>query len=110
MGYITLYRGRLVEYAGPFDESMLVSEVTLDEFLAERYTPFLLERCPEQARADWARERAALEAVIEPGDSLWQWQRVEALRRTDGSVSESGGLALRRAGQVVRVWLVWRDH
>lgn len=110
MGFITHYRGRLVEYTGPFDESMLVDEVTLDDFLAERYPPFLLERFPEQMRANWARERAAFQAAMEPSDTLWQWQRIEALGRTDGSVSEWGGLALRRAGRVLRVWLVWEDH
>ena len=83
MGFIAHYRGRLVEYGGPF---------------------------PEQARADWEGERAAIEAALAPGDALWLWRRVDASDRTDGSASEWGGLALRRAGLVIRVWLVWEEH
>jgi hypothetical protein len=110
MGYITHYRGRLIEYAGPFDESMLLGEVTLAEFLAERYPSFLLENYPEQARSDMEKERAALQAATAPGDSLWLWRRVEESGRTDGSVAEWGGLAVRRGAQVVQVWLVWEEH
>jgi hypothetical protein len=110
MGFIAHYRGRLLEYAGPFHESMLVCEVELDDFLAERYPPFLLEKFPEQARADREGEQAAFEAALAPGDALWLWRRVDPSHRTDGSASEWGGLALRRAGLVIRVWLVWEEH
>jgi hypothetical protein len=110
VGFIAHYRGHLLEYAVPFHESMLVCEVALDDFLAERYPPFLLENFPEQARADRERERAAVEAALVPGDALWLWRRIDASDRTDGSASEWGGLALRRAGRVIRVWLVWQEQ
>ncbi len=110
MGFITHYRGRLLEYAGPFDESMLLGEVALDDFLAERYPPFLLERFPDQARAHQESERAVIEAATGPGDALWLWRRVDESDRTDGSACEWGGLALRHAGLVIRVWLVWEER
>ncbi len=40
MGFIAHYRGHLRDYVGEFCESMLLQEVTLDDFLAERYPPF----------------------------------------------------------------------
>jgi hypothetical protein len=110
VGFIAHYRGRLLEYAGPFDESMLMCEVSLNDFLAERYPPFQLENFPEQSRADRERERAAIEVALAPGDALWLWRRVDPANRTDGSTSEWGGLAQQRAGQNIRVWLVWQEH
>jgi hypothetical protein len=104
MGFIKHYRGRLRDYTGPFHESMLMCEVGLDDFLAERYPPFLLEKFPEQARADREREQAAIEAALAPGDALWQWRRVDASGRTDGSDRRVGvgvgrlGPATSRAG------------
>jgi hypothetical protein len=71
VGFIAHFRGRLPEYAGPFHESMLLHEVTLEEFLAERYPPFLLQRFPGQARADLAKEQTAIQAATVPGDTLW---------------------------------------
>jgi hypothetical protein len=110
MGFIAHYRGHLRAYSGEFHESMLFQLVTLDEFLAERYPPFLLERFPEQARADRESERADIQAATRPGDTLWLWRRVDTSHRTDGSASETGGIAVRRAGKVIRVWLVWEEH
>jgi hypothetical protein len=65
---------------------------------------------PEQARADREKERREIQAATVPGDTLWLWRRVDPSGRTDGSSSEWGGLALRRGGNVVRVWLVWQEH
>jgi hypothetical protein len=110
MGFIAHYRGHLHEYAGEFHESMLFQEVTLDDFLAERYPPFLLENDPKQARADRQKEQDGVQAATTSGDTLWLWRRVDPSHRTDGSTSEWGGLAVRRAGQVIRVWLVWEEH
>jgi hypothetical protein len=110
VAFIAHYRGRLLEYAGPFHESMLLEEVALDDFLVERYPPFLLEKFPEQSRADRERERALLQAATREGDALWLWRRVDASSRTDESVSEWGGLALRRAGRVIRIWLFWEEQ
>jgi hypothetical protein len=110
MGYIAHYRGHLREYLERFHESMLLREVTLDEFLGERYPPSLLERFPEQAQADLEQETSEIAAATVPGDTLWLWRRVDSRGRSDGSSSEWGGLAVRRAGKVVRVWLVWEEH
>jgi hypothetical protein len=110
MGFIAHYRGHLRDYLGPFQESLLLREVTLDDFLAERYPPFLLEKFPEQARADREKEWAEITSATLPGDTLWLWRRFEFANRTDGSWSECGGLAICRAAKVVRVWLVWEDH
>jgi hypothetical protein len=89
---------------------MLFQEVTLGEFLAGRYPPFLLESFPEQARADRESERAEIQAAIRTGDTLWLWRRVDTSHRTDGSASERGGLAVRHAGKVIRLWLAWEEH
>ena len=110
MAFITHYRGRLHEYSGEFDESMLLQVVTLDEYLAQQYPPVLLENYPEQASADRDNERSEIQAVTVPGDSLWLWRRVDNSYRTDGSSSEWSGLAVRRAGRVIRVWLVCTEH
>jgi hypothetical protein len=63
MGFITHRRGHLHEYSGEFDESMLLEEVTLDEYLAQQYPPVLLEKFPEQARADRDREQSEIQAA-----------------------------------------------
>src|SRR5262245_12962245 len=110
MAFIAHYRGHLRSYSGEFHESMLFQEVKLDEFLHERYPPFLQENFPEQALADRESERAEIEAATRPGDTLWLWRRVDTSHRTDGSAAEWGGLALRRAEQVIQVWLVWQEY
>jgi hypothetical protein len=110
MAFITHYRGGLHEYSEEFDESMLLQEITLDEYLAFRYPPNLLERFPNQARGDRDNERRQIRLATVPGDTLWLWRRVDESDRTDGSYSEWGGLAVRRAGKVIRVWLVWQEH
>ena len=56
MGFITHFRGHLHPYYEHFDESMLVEEVTLNDYLAIQYPRFLVERFPKQARI--ARRRA----------------------------------------------------
>jgi hypothetical protein len=110
MGFITRYRGHLLDYLGSFDESMLLQEITLDEYLAFQYPSFLLEHFPEQARSDRDNERDTIQMAAMPGDTFWLWRHVDELDRTDGSSVEWGGLALRRAGKVIRVWLVWAEH
>jgi hypothetical protein len=109
MGFITHYRGYLRDYEGKFDESMLLHEVTVEDYLAERYPSVLLENYPRQAWADREMERGELRATMMPNDSLWLWRRVDFRDRTDGSSREWGGLAQMRAGKVIRVWLVWTD-
>jgi hypothetical protein len=103
MGFIKHWRGHLHEDSGEFDDSMLLQEVTLDEYLAQQYPPHLLQKFPEQARADRDVERDEIQAATQPGDTLWLWRR-------GASPSEAGGLAVKRAGKVVRVWLVWREN
>jgi hypothetical protein len=110
MGFIAHYRGHLRDYAGLFDESLLIREVTLDEFLDERYPRFFLEKFTERARADRDRERDEVKRSTVLGDSLWLWRRVDPSDRTDGSSMEWGGLAVKRAGKVIRVWLVWQAY
>jgi hypothetical protein len=107
MGFITRYRGRLREYADEFDESMLLREVTLEEYVEIQYPPHLLEKFPQQARAARSLERAELLAATCPGDRFWLWQRTDGSGRTDGSQREWGGLAVKRGGKLVRVWLAW---
>src|SRR5262249_16718988 len=107
MSFIRHRRGYLFEYAEPFEESMLVQEVTLDEYLAIQYPPFLMERFPEQAQADRDRERKEIQAAILPRDTPWLWRRVGEMNVADGVRFECGGLAVKRAGTVIRVWLVW---
>jgi hypothetical protein len=111
MAFITHYRGHLHEYSGEFDESTLLHEVTLDEYLALQYWPDLIKNYPEQASADRENERREIQAATVPGDTLWLWRCVdESSNRTDGSWSEWAGLAMRRAGKVIRVWLVWSEQ
>jgi hypothetical protein len=110
MAFITHYRGDLHGYSKEFDESMLLQEITLDEYLAFRYPPYLLEQFPDQARADRDLEREQIQSATVLGDTLWLWRRVDESDRTDGSWLEWGGLAVRRAGKVIRVWLVWQEH
>lgn len=109
MGLIANYRGRFRVYREHVDESMLMQEVRLDDFLAERYPPAFLQQFPEQAREDREREKLEIQAAIIPGDTLWLWRHVDASHRTDGTWSEWGGLAVKRASEVIRVWLVWED-
>lgn len=108
MGFITHYRGHLHDYEAAFDETMILHEVTLDEYLAEQFPPILLEKYPEQMREESESERSEILASTKPGDTLWLWRRVDPSSYTDGSVMEWGGLAVKRGGKVVRVWLVWR--
>lgn len=110
MGFIAHYRGAFREYAAEFHESMLLQEVTLEGFLAERYPPFLLENYPDQARTDREKGRDEILAAILPGDTLWLWRHTDSTHRTDESMSEWGGLAVRRERKVIRVWLVWEDQ
>jgi hypothetical protein len=110
MSFITHRRGRLVKYWGAFDESLLLQEVTLDEYLALQYPPYLLEQFPEQAQADRYRERIGIQMATLPGDTFWLWHRVDCGDMVDEAPFECGGLALRRAGKVVCVWLVWEGH
>ena len=110
MAFIAHYRGHLHEYTGEFHESMIFQEVTLDDFFTERYPPFLLANFPEQALGDREKEQGELQAATVAGDTLWLWRRTDSSNRTDGSLSEWGGLAVRRAGNFIHVWLVWEEH
>jgi hypothetical protein len=108
MTWLTHYRGHL--HSGKFDESMLLNEVTLEEYLAFQFPPLLLEKFPEQAETERDIERAdVLEATL-PGDGLWLWRWVDWSKVVDGAPFERGGLAVRRAGKVARVWLVWEGY
>src|SRR5580765_6017543 len=104
MSFVTHYRGRLHEYAGTFAESMLVQEVTLDEHLALQYPPVLVEKFPEQAQADRQRERNAILAATLPGDTLWLWRWHDWSHVPDGVPLDRGGLAVRRADKIIRIW------
>jgi hypothetical protein len=110
MSFVTHYRGRLHEYAGRFDESMLVQEVTLDEYLALQYPPALVERFPEQAQTDRQSERGEILAATLPGDTLWLWRWLDWSRVKDGVPLDRGGLAVRRAEKIIRIWLVWKGY
>jgi hypothetical protein len=100
----------LFEPPGPFDESMLLHEVTLDEWLVMQYPPVLAERFPEQVQADRHSERCAILAATSPGDTLWVWRWVNWSNVVDGAPFDCGGLALNREGKVIRVWLVWEGY
>jgi len=104
---ITFWRGRLFRYLGPIDGLELIQEVTLDEYLAIQYTPALLERYPDQARADRDRERRKIERALMPGDNLWLWKIVDTSNQIDGVPLEGGGVAIRRNGVLVHVWQTW---
>lgn len=107
MGFINHYRGHLPAYSGEFNESMLFEEVTLEDFLAERYPPLWVKEFPDQAQSDRDHERTEIQAAMMTEDRLWLWRRVDTSYRTDGSAWECGGLAVRRGRKVVQVWLVW---
>src|SRR4051794_27873150 len=110
MSFITRRRGYLLKHPGPFNDSMLLHQVPLDEYLALQYPALLLEQYPDQAQNERARERSAIEAVMLPGDTLWLWRDVDSSNVADGAPFERGGLALRRGDKVVRVWLAWQGY
>jgi hypothetical protein len=110
MSFVTNYRGRLHEYAGTFVESMLVQEITLDEYLALQYPPVLVEKFPEQAQADRQREHLEILAATLPGDTLWLWRWLDWSHVVDGVPLDQGGLAVMRAEKIIRIWLVWMGY
>jgi hypothetical protein len=110
MAFMTHYRGHLHEYSGSFNASMLVEEVTLDQYLAMQYPPLLMEKFLVQAQADRELECRELQEAVLPGDTFWIWRRVEAERQSDAPPYEWSGLAVKRAGKVVRVWIVWEGN
>src|SRR5712664_3340000 len=108
---ITYWRGRLFKYQGPLDGLKLAQELTLDEYLGMQYPPALLVRFPEQASADRDIERRKIQRATQPGDTLWLWHIVDPANEfdgpSDGTPSERGGLAVVRAGVIVRIWQTW---
>jgi hypothetical protein len=110
MSFVTHYRGYMHEFSGNFDESMLLQEVTLDEYLAIQYSPILLEKFPEQANADRQTERGEILAAVLAGDTLWLWRWVDWSNVVDGAPFDRGGLAVKRKGEIIRVWLVWEGY
>jgi len=103
MSFVTHYRGRLHKYAGRFDESMLVQEITLDEYLALQYPPVLVEKFPEQAHTDRQSERSEILAATLPGDTLWLWRWLDWSHVADGVPLDRGGLAVRRPEKIIRI-------
>ena len=110
MSFITHRRGHLINYSGKFNESMLGQEVTLDEYLELQYPEYLREQFPAQATADRDREWCAILAATVPGDTLWLWRFVDWNDVADGAPYERGGLAAKRDGKVICVWLVWEGR
>ncbi|OWK40620.1 hypothetical protein FRUB_05539 [Fimbriiglobus ruber] len=89
---------------------MLVREVGLYEYLGLQYPPVLWNGFPEQALADWYRERDAILAATLQTDTLWLWREVDWDDIVDGAPYDRGGLAVMRAGRVNEVWLVWEGY
>jgi hypothetical protein len=101
MAFVKMWHGQLHPYPGEFDESLLLREVTLENYLDQRYPQNLLD-VSDSARAYKEKERALIQAEIEPGDSLWVWSSGEW-------PFQSRGLAVKREGKVVRVWLTYME-
>ena len=110
MSFVTHYRGHLHQYSGQFDEAMLLEEVTLDEYLAFQYPSILLEKFPEQAQAERHSEPGEILEATLPGDTFRLWCWVDWSDVVDGAPFDRGGLAVKRAGKVIRVWLVWEGY
>jgi hypothetical protein len=101
MAFVKMWRGQLKPYPGEFDESLLLQEVPLEDYLDQRYPQSLLE-VSDSARSYKEKERTLLQAEIEPGDGLWEWSEGEW-------PFQSRGLAVKREGKLVRVWLTYME-
>lgn len=99
MAFVKRWGGQLNPYPREFDPSRITQEVTLDEYLDQRY-PQGFVAGSVQARAYRQQEQDLIQAEIQPGDTLWLWQEGEW-------PFDQGGLAVKRGGEVVRVWLTW---
>jgi hypothetical protein len=78
---------------------MLRETMTLDGYLHRMYSPKRLDRSA-RAREGLERDRTEIQAVLEEGDELWTWQE-------SNEPTTCGGLAIRRDGVMVYVWIDW---
>ena len=78
--------------------SMLIRLTTVDDYFASFIGP-LAEKNAHIRHAIEAR-RQEVQAILLPGDELWEWQRGRAL-------AADGGLAVVRGDLVVKAWHDW---
>src|SRR5688572_28596841 len=103
-GGLSLMRSALADWEVTIDPSWLRPAVSVEEYFARDPRHAVIRRRPERraaVEAEMAEDRAALKAAMEPGDELRPWVH----RFDPGGPCGHAGVAVVRAGRVVKAWL-----